>query len=116
MSDENTTPVVATFDDFMKLDIRVGKVVTASAVPKSKKLIQLSVDFGTLGTRTILAGVAPYYTPETIVGLNVTAVVNLAPRMMMGIESHGMLLAGHNADGAVVLATNPAIDAGVRLG
>jgi len=91
-----------TFEDFLKLDIRVGLITAAEPVPKSKKLLKLQVDFGTeIGVRTILAGIAG---PDPVAkSLNlalqkpkVLAVVNLAPRMMMGIESHGMLLASHD--------------------
>ena len=91
-----------TFDDFLKLDIRVGQIVSAEPVPKSKKLLKLQVDFGTeIGTRTILAGIAGPDPLGRSDSLNlekpkVLAVVNLAPRMMMGIESHGMLLASHD--------------------
>lgn len=91
-----------TFDDFLKLDIRVGTITSAEPVPKSKKLLKLAVDFGTeIGVRTILAGIAGPDPAGKAASLNlekpkVLAVVNLAPRMMMGIESHGMLLASHD--------------------
>lgn len=85
-----------TFDDFTKIDLRVGTILTAEAIPKSKKLVKLSVSFGPeVGNRIILAGIAEHFTPEQLVGTRVVAVINLAPRAMMGIESHGMLLAGH---------------------
>ena|SRR5579885_1448271 len=90
------------FEDFLKLDIRVGQITSAEPVPKSKKLLKLQVDFGTeIGVRTILAGIAgpdPVGKAEnlTLAKPKVLAVVNLAPRMMMGIESHGMLLASHD--------------------
>lgn len=93
---------IITFDDFLKLDIRVGQITTAEPVPKSKKLLKLSVDFGTeVGVRTILAGIAgpdPVGASEhlNLAKPKVLAVINLAPRQMMGIESHGMLLASHD--------------------
>lgn len=94
-----------TFDDFLKLDIRVGTVIGAEEVVKSKKLLKLTVDFGLeIGNRTIMAGIAGNYTAETIKGQRVLAVVNLAPRSMMGIESHGMLLASHDSEDKVWLA------------
>lgn len=94
-----------TFDDFLKLDIRVGTIINAEDILKSKKLLKLSVDFGTeIGTRTIMAGVAGNYTAESIKGQRVVAVINLAPRSMMGVESHGMLMASHDAEGKVWLA------------
>lgn len=107
---------VLSFDDFLRVDIRVGLVTSAEEVPKSKKLLKLEVNFGELGKRTIMAGIAQHYTPETITGLKVAAVVNLAPRQMMGVESHGMLLAGHGETDAVYLVTCPNIDIGGRLG
>ena len=83
-----------TFEEFQKVDIRVGIILTAEAIPKSKKLIKLLVDLGQeLGTRTILAGLAPVWNPIELEHKRVLVVTNLAPRNMMGIESHGMLLA-----------------------
>ncbi len=82
-----------TFDDFLKVDIRVGEIKSAEPVPKSDKLLRLTVDLGPLGQRTILAGIARSHKPELLPGKRVAVVVNLAPRKMMGIESHGMLLA-----------------------
>lgn len=98
-----------TFDDFMKLDIRVGTINQAEVVPKSKKLLKLQVSFGSeIGVRTILAGIAQakaygevvdgVWKDSCLVGTRILAVINLAPRSMMGIESHGMLLAGHHGD------------------
>ena len=87
----------ATFDDFMSLDLRAGKIVDAKKVKKSKKLIQISVDLG-FEKRTILSGIAEYYTPEDIIGRSVCVVANLAPKKMMGIESNGMILMAEDAD------------------
>lgn len=80
-----------TYDDFAKLDLRVGKVVAAEKVAKADKLLQLTVDTG-LDTRTIVSGIAKHFTPEEMVGKTVTVLVNLAPRALKGIESQGMLL------------------------
>jgi len=91
-------------DDFMKVELRVAKVLAAEAVPKSKKLLKLSVDAGT-ETRTILAGIAEAYTPEQMVGRTIVIVANLAPRKLMGIESNGMVLAASVGDGLPVLVT-----------
>ncbi|MDH5603673.1 MAG: methionine--tRNA ligase, partial [Cyclobacteriaceae bacterium] len=77
------------FDDFLKLDIRTGKILEAKKVPKSNKLLELKIDLG-FEVRTILSGIAKHYTPEEVVGKNVSVVVNLAPRKMMNIESQGM--------------------------
>jgi len=79
------------FDDFMKLDVRTGKILEARAVPKSNKLLELKIDIG-LETRTILSGIAKHYSPEEVIGKTVSVVINLAPRKMMGIESQGMVL------------------------
>lgn len=85
-----------TYDDFTKIDIRVGTVTKAEAVPKSDKLLRLEVWFGEeIGTRVIVAGIAKYHHPDSLQGHQVTAVVNMAPRKLLGIESHGMILAGH---------------------
>jgi methionyl-tRNA synthetase len=93
-----------TIDDFMKVELRVAKVLEAEAVPKSKKLLKLSVDAGS-ETRTILAGIAEAYTPEQMVGRTIVIVANLAPRKLMGIESNGMVLAASVGDGLPVLVT-----------
>jgi methionyl-tRNA synthetase len=84
-----------TYEDFDKIDLRVGKVLEASRVPKADKLLKLTVDLG-FEKRTILSGIAEYYTPEELVGKMVTVVANLAPRKIRGIESQGMLLMAGN--------------------
>jgi len=99
-----TTSAIATvkpeivFDDFAKIDLRVGTIVAASKVEKADKLLQLSVDLG-FETRTIVSGIAQHFEPEAIVGKQVTVVVNLAPRKMRGIESNGMILMAEDANG-----------------
>ena len=82
-----------TFDDFMKVELRVGRVLTAVAVPKMKKLLHLTVDLGEAQPRSIVAGIALAYSPEQITGKQVLVVANLAPRKVGGIESQGMILA-----------------------
>ncbi|MBQ6938411.1 MAG: methionine--tRNA ligase, partial [Muribaculaceae bacterium] len=86
------------FDDFTKLDIRVGKVLECTKVPKADKLLQFRIDDG-LGGRTIVSGIAKHYAPEELVGKNVCFVANLAPRKLRGIESQGMILSAEDADG-----------------
>ena len=86
------------FDDFAKIDLRVGTIVAASKVEKADKLLQLSVDLG-FETRIIVSGIAQHFEPEAIVGKQVTVVVNLAPRKMRGIESNGMILMAEDANG-----------------
>ena len=79
-------------DDFMKVELRVAKVLAAERVPKSKKLLKLSLDTG-LDQRTVVAGIAEAYEPEALVGRTIAIVFNLAPAKLMGIESNGMVLA-----------------------
>lgn len=108
---------VATFEDFLKLDIRSGTITKSERVPKSEKLLKLEVFFGPeIGHRTILAGIAKSYDVDGIVGQRVVAIVNLAPRKMMGHESHGMLLAGQNDSGTVTLVQCFNVADGTRLG
>ena len=97
-------PVAAdvAFDDFLKLDIRVGKVLECKRVPKADKLLQFSIDDG-MGGRTIVSGIAKYYAPEDLVGKEVCFVANFAPRKLKGIESQGMILSAENADGRLVV-------------
>ena len=90
------------FDDFTKLDIRVGKVLECQKVPKADKLLQFRIDDG-LGGRTILSGIAQHYKPEDLLGKNVCFIANLAPRTIKGIESQGMILSAENADGSLAL-------------
>lgn len=86
------------FDDFSTMDIRVGTILAAEKVAKTKKLLKLTVDTG-IDKRTIVSGIAEYYKPEDIVGRQVSVLVNLAPKELKGIESRGMLLMAENADG-----------------
>jgi len=86
------------FEDFSKLDIRVGTILEAVKVPKTKKLLQLKVDVG-IDIRTIVSGIAESFNPEAIIGQKVTVVVNLAPRKLRGIESQGMILMTDTIDG-----------------
>ena len=90
------------FDDFSKMDIRVGKVVKAERVEKSKKLLKLQVDTG-IDVRTVMSGIAEYFSPEEVMGKQVTILVNLAPRKIMGVESQGMILMASNKDGSLKL-------------
>ena len=89
-------------DDFMKVDLRVAKVLDAEAVPKSKKLVKLKIDVGT-EQRTLVAGIAEAYTPEQLVGRTVAIVFNLKPATLMGIESNGMVLAASPEGGKPTL-------------
>ena len=90
------------FDDFMKMDLRTGTILEAKKVEKSNKLLEFKVDTG-MDTRTILSGIAKHYTPEEMVGKQVTILANLAPRKIMGIESQGMILMAEDHDGKLRL-------------
>ncbi|MDE6294918.1 MAG: methionine--tRNA ligase [Muribaculaceae bacterium] len=92
------------FDEFEKMDIRIGRVTDCKKVKKSKKLLQFSIDDG-MGGRTILSGIAAYYEPEELIGKNICFVANFAPRVMMGIESQGMILSAVNPDGSLRVIT-----------
>ncbi|SHJ72169.1 methionyl-tRNA synthetase [Arenibacter nanhaiticus] len=94
-----------TFDDFSKLDLRVGTIIEAEKMPKAKKLLVLKVDTG-IDVRTIVSGIAESFAPEDIVGKKVTVLVNLAPRALRGVDSEGMILMTENADGKIVFV-NP---------
>ncbi len=89
------------FDDFEKLDIRVGHILNCEKVKKSKKLLKFTLDDGSGVERTICSGIAAYYEPEQLIGKDVLFVANFAPRKMMGIESQGMILSAVNFDGSL---------------
>ena len=86
------------FDDFQKMDIRVGTIIEAEKIKKAKKLLKLTVDTG-IDQRTVVSGIAKFYKPEEIIGQQVSILVNLAPRTMLGIESEGMILMAENNQG-----------------
>ncbi len=94
-----------TFEDFQKMDIRIGTIVEAIKVKKAKKLLQLKVDTG-LDVRTVVSGIADSFTPEEIVGKQVSVLMNLAPRKIRGIESEGMILMVENAEGKLEFITS----------
>jgi methionyl-tRNA synthetase len=102
-------------DDFMKVELRVAKVLEAEAVPKSKKLVKLKVDVGT-EQRTIVAGIAEAYPPDQLVGRTIVIVANLKPAKLMGIESNGMVLAASPEGGLPnLVAVDPSLPAGSRV-
>ncbi len=103
----------STFEDFSKLDLRVGTILEAEKMPKANKLLVLKVDTG-IDTRTIVSGIAEHFSPEEIIGKRVTVLVNLAPRALRGVESQGMILMTNNAEGKLVFV-NPDVD-GVENG
>jgi len=93
------------YDDFAKMDIRVGKIIEAIRVPKADKLLQLTIDTG-IDTRTVVSGIAEHFSPEEIIGQQVSVLVNLAPRKMRGVESQGMILMAEDENGKLVFV-NP---------
>lgn len=97
-----------TFDDFSKLDLRVGTIIEAAKMPKANKLLVLKVDTG-IDVRTIVSGIAEHFKPEDVIGKQVTVLVNLAPRALRGVESEGMILMTEDKDGKLVFV-NPATD------
>lgn len=93
-----------TYDDFAKLDIRIGEVKEVKPVEKSEKLLELTVDFGEdYGQVTILSGIAKFYTPEELTGKKFPFIANLEPRKMMGKESNGMIMAADVAEKALLI-------------
>ncbi|MDD7619645.1 MAG: methionine--tRNA ligase subunit beta, partial [Prevotella sp.] len=106
------------FEDFEKLDIRVGLVTACEKVKKSKKLLKFHIDDGTPEGRTILSGIAQYYEdPQVLVGKQILFVANFAPRKMMGEESQGMILSAVNYDGTLsVTTTSTDVKPGSQVG
>lgn len=104
--EEPTYPESIDIDTFFQSKLQVGRVLECTAVPKSKKLLQFRLSFGKDGERTILSGIAQYYPdPAALVGKQIVAITNLKPRMMMGIESHGMILSAVDDEGNLRLAS-----------
>jgi methionine--tRNA ligase beta chain len=110
------SPAVVQFDDFAKLDLRVGTIVQAEAHPAADKLLVLQVDLGA-EKRQIIAGIRAHYDPAALVGRQIIVVANLAPRVMRGLESQGMLLAASSADRSQVIFLTPErlIEAGAKV-
>jgi methionyl-tRNA synthetase len=95
---------IVTFDDFSKIDIRTATILEAEKVPKTTKLLKLKIDTG-LDIRTIVSGIAEYFEPEKIVGMQISIVANLEPRKIKGIESKGMILMAEDKDGRLVMVS-----------
>ena len=103
-------------DDLAKLDLRVGLIKEAEKVEGSEKLIKCTIDFGELGTRIIVSGIAKYRAPEDLVGKKFLYIVNLKPRVIFGIESQGMLLAAQDDEGNfAMLQPDAEVEAGAKL-
>ena len=113
----DSTPSIIQYDDFAKLDIRIGRVVAAEMVPETDKLIKCTVDFGLeFGERTIVSGIAQWKKPEELVGKQLPYIINLAPRMLRGVESQGMLLAASDENGVVLMQPERELPSGTKLG
>ncbi len=106
---QNSSADQISWDDFAKLRLRVARVVEAMEHPNADKLLVLTIDLGG-EVRQICAGLKGYYTPEQLVGKELVIVANLAPRMMRGVESKGMLLAASNSDRSKVILVSPELD------
>ncbi len=103
------------YEDFAKLELRIGTVVAAEMVPETEKLIKCTIDFGELGVRTIVSGIAQWKKPEELVGKQLPYIVNLAPKMLRGVESQGMLLAASDESGIALLHPERVVEAGTKL-
>ncbi len=101
-------------EDFLKLDIRVAKVLNAERVEGSEKLLKLTVSLGD-EERTIVAGIAKYYTPEELVGKKIVIIANLKPRKIFGITSQGMLLAASDGENLAVLVPDRDVKEGAKI-
>ena len=106
---------IISYDDFAKLDIRIGTIMAVERVPDTARLLKCTIDFGDLGERTIVSGIAQWKQPEDLVGKQLPYVVNLAPKMLRGVESSGMLLALSDADGIALLCPERAVPSGTAV-
>ncbi len=110
-------PVYATIDDFAKIEIKIGTILTAEFIEGADKLLRLTVDFNEGEPRQILSGIRKYYTPEELIGKQCPFVTNLAPRTMKGLTSYGMILAARTGDDQLALLhPNIPCDPGVHAG
>ncbi len=105
-------PLVS-LEEFQRLDLRLGTILRAEAIPKSKKLLKLTVDIGE--ERTVVAGIAEHYAPETLAGRQVVIVANLQPAKLMGVESQGMVLAAGGEGGVHLLVPDTHVPPGSKI-
>ena len=106
--------MMISFDDFAKVELKCGKIISAEAVEGSEKLYKLMVDIGEENPRQILAGIQKFYTPEELVDRTVIIAANLEPKIMMGLESQGMLLAA-DGDKPIPLTTSEDVEPGSKI-
>ncbi|MDD3927216.1 MAG: methionine--tRNA ligase subunit beta, partial [bacterium] len=114
---KGATPVKETikYEDFARVDLRVARVVAAEKVEKADKLLKLEIDLGEESTRTIVAGVAAYYTPEEMIGRQIVVVANLEPAVIRGVASNGMLLAASDQEKVALLAPDLMMTPGTQV-
>ncbi|MCS7104907.1 MAG: methionine--tRNA ligase subunit beta [Thermofilaceae archaeon] len=105
---------VIKFEDFQKLDLKVGRVISAERVQRARKLLLLKVDLGG-EIRTLVAGLAEHYTPEQLLNKQVIVVANLEPKVVMGLKSEGMLLAAVTADKPVLIVPEEEVPPGTKV-
>ena len=104
------------FSDFQKVELRVGKIITAEPMEGSEKLLKLKVNLGVeIGEKQIIAGIGKAYEPEKLVGREIIIAANLEPRILMGLESQGMLLAAHSENGPVLLMPETNAEPGAKI-
>jgi len=106
---------LVSYEDFAKLDIRIGTIIEVERVPDTDKLLKCTIDFGDLGERTIVSGIAEWKTPEDLAGRQCPYIVNLAPKILRGVESSGMLLALSDEGGIALLHPERQVLAGTAL-
>lgn len=106
---------IISYDDFAKLDIRIGTIKAVERVPDTDKLLKCTIDFGEMGERTIVSGIAEWKTPEDMIGKQCPYIVNLAPRLLRGVESAGMLIAGTDEHGVAFLHPEREVPPGTPL-
>jgi methionyl-tRNA synthetase len=106
---------LVTFDEFKKMDLRIGKILSVEDHSNANKLYVLKIDIGNGGTRQVVAGIKPYYAKEALVGRSIVVICNLQPAMLRGVESQGMLLAASGAGSVVVLAPEKDVPPGSKV-
>ena len=113
MSEDKEKVPKISYEDLQKVDMRVARIIEAEAIPKSDRLLKLKIDIGE--ERTIVAGIAKDYKPEDLVGKQIAVVTNLKPVKLMGVQSHGMLLAADTDDGLTLLAFDGNAKTGAKI-
>jgi len=110
----NKASTYVTFEEFKRLDIRVARVIKVEKIPGSRNLLKITIDIGG-EERTIVAGIAKYYEPESLIGKNIVVIVNLEPKKIFGVLSQGMLLAADLDGEPVLLTTDKPVPPGTKV-